>query len=61
MSRSTHVRINTTTFGPQHYQNDAMDTPITVLPERPTKVYLVVIKGPNPGVFYDFRYVLSID
>jgi len=51
-TRSTHMRINTTTFGPQH---DPMDPPITVLPERPQKAYLVVIKGPNPGVFYDFR------
>jgi hypothetical protein len=58
-SRRTHTRIETTTFGPQTFDNETFSAEQLLIyksiPEQPEKAYFVVIKGPDPGIYYDFR------
>ena len=59
-----HRRNITEAFGPPdspHELSRSSQQPLfPPIPDPPVKAYLVVIKGPKPGLFYDFRWVSNM-
>jgi hypothetical protein len=59
-----HIRHTTEAFGPANSRDcNPQDDPEFILhrvPDPPEKEYLVIIKGPKPGIYYDFRYASLI-
>ncbi|KAG2030517.1 hypothetical protein BDR03DRAFT_180937 [Suillus americanus] len=55
MSRHfSHCKTDTTAFGPCN--RDTKQDVLQAVPSQPEKTYLVIIRGPNPGIYHDFSY-----
>jgi hypothetical protein len=59
-SRSVHARHSTEAFGPPAsplLERDYNEPEPQSIPILPAKIYLVLIRGPKPGIYFDYGYV----
>lgn len=61
-SRFVHGRHSTEAFGPPAsplLERDEYEPEPQSIPILPAKIYLVLIRGPKPGIYFDYGFVVN--